>query len=223
MIISGGVGVGKSRLAMRIQKLTTKAKGYFFMAKFQQNNLHVKPLATIGTLFSSLCDTFWEEASPNQLKSVSDSLSNAFGSQAGLLAGVVPSLSKLIHSYSIQLEETSSTCIDAPSSMRYLFGELLCVISSHSRRPVSLFVDDLQFADSSSLLLIGHLLFSAAKSDSSIFFAFCHRDDEASMSGTFDILLSSISMYSLDEIKLDNMSAERMNSLVSDALHISPL
>ena len=43
------------------------------------------------------------------------------------------------------------------------------------------------------------------------------------MSGTFDILLSSISMYSLDEIKLDNMSAERMNSLVSDALHISPL
>ena len=178
VIISGGVGVGKSRLAMRIQKLTTKAKGYFFMAKFQQNNLHVKPLATIGTLFSSLCDTFWEEASPNQLKSVSDSLSNAFGSQAGLLAGVVPSLSKLIHSYSIQLEETSSTCIDAPSSMRYLFGELLCVISSHSRRPVSLFVDDLQFADSSSLLLIGHLLFSAAKSDSSIFFAFCHRDDE---------------------------------------------
>ena len=42
------------------------------------------------------------------------------------------------------------------------------------------------------------------------------------MSGTFDILLSSISMYSLDEIKLDNMSAERMNSLVSDALHLSP-
>ena len=219
VIISGRAGVGKSRLTMHIQNLTTKANGYFFMAKFQQNHLTVKPLATIGSLFNSLCDSFWEDASPNQLKSVSDALANALGSQAGLLAGVVPSLSKLIPSY-IQLEETSSTCIDAPSSMRYLFGELLCVISSHSRRPISLFMDDLQFADSSSLLLIGHLLFSAAKSDSSIFFAFCHRDDEARL--IFEIWLSSISMYSLEGIKLDNMSAEGVNSLVSDALHLSP-
>ena len=99
----------------------------------------------------------------------------------------------------------------------------MCHIFSFQASSLTLRGRSLQFADSSSLLLIGHLLFSAAKSDSSIFFAFCHRDDEASMSGTFDILLSSISMYSLDEIKLDNMSAERMNSLVSDALHISPL
>jgi len=223
VIISGGAGVGKSRLAMHIQKLTTEANGYFCAAKFQQNNIHVKPLSIIGTLFNSLCDRFAEDASPLQLESVSVELTRALGSQAGLLAGVVTSLSKLMPS-NIQHEEgTSSTCVDAPSSMRYLFGELLRVVSYHSSRPISLFVDDIQFADSSYLLLIGDLLFSAARSNSSVFFAFCHRDNDSDYeNSTFDIWLSSISMYSLEKIKLDNLTANSVNSLVSDALHLSP-
>ena len=119
-------------------------------------------------------------------------------------------------------KDSSSTCVDAALSMRYLFGELLCIISSHSLQPVSLLIDDIQFADSSSLLLIGNLLFSAARSNSPIFFVFCHRDGSDHDSGAFDIWLSSISMFGLEEIKLDNMSAEGVNCLVSDALHLSP-
>ena len=131
VIISGGAGVGKSRLAVHIKELTGKVNGYFCVAKFQQNNMQVKPLSTIGSLFNSLCDRFVEDASPLQLKSVSNELTNALGSQAGLLAGVVRSILKLMPDH-ISLEETSSACVDAPSSMRYLFGELLRVISSHS-------------------------------------------------------------------------------------------
>jgi predicted ATPase len=84
-------------------------------------------------------------------------------------------------------------------------------------------MDDIQFADSSSLLLISDLLFSAARSDLSVFFAFCHRDNDPDLdSGVFNIWLSSISMYSLERIKLDNMTVEGVNSLVSDTLHLSP-
>ena len=222
VIISGGAGVGKSHLAMHIQKLTSKASGYFCTTKFQQNNMHVKPLSTIGALFDSLCDRYAEDASPLQSSSVSDDLANALGNQAGLLAGVVPSLLKLMP-HRISLEETSNACVDAPSSMRYLFGELLRVISSRSSRPISLLIDDIQFADSSSLLLISDLLFSAARSDLLVFFAFCHRDNDPDLdSGTFDIWLSSISMYTLEELKLDNMNVEGVNSLISDSLHLSP-
>ena len=219
--ISGGAGVGKSCLAMHIQKLTNKANGHFCETKFQQNNMNEKPLSTIGALFNSLCDRFAEDASPLQLQSVSDKLTNAFGNQAGLLAGVVPSLSKLIPPF--QLHDMSSNCVDAPSSMRYLFGELLSVISSHSKRHISLLMDDIQFAESSSLLLVGHLLFSAAKSDLNVFFVFCHRDDDVGYdSGEFDIWLSTMSMYSSEYIHLDNMNVEGVNSLVSDSLHLSP-
>ena len=222
VIVSGGAGVGKSRLAMHIKKLTSKANGYFCAAKFQQNNMHLKPLSIIGTQFSELCERFANDSSPLQLKSVSDELENALGNQAGLLAGAVPSLSKVMPSC-IYMEETSSTCVDAPSSMRYLFGELLRVISFHSKRPISLFIDDLQFADSSSLLLVSDLLFTIARSDSSVFVICCHRDNDPDNGyGMFDIWLSSISMYSLKEIQLDNMSTVGVNNLISDALHLSP-
>ena len=161
-------------------------------------------------------------ASPLQLKSASEELSTALGSQASLLAGVVPGLLKIMPSCT-QLEETSSNCVDAPMSMRYLFGELLRVVSSHSRRPISLLVDNVQYADSSSLLLIGNCLFSAGRCESSIFFVFCHRDNDLDHdSGTFDAWLSSISMFVLEELNLDNMAADSVNSLVSDALHLSP-
>ena len=223
VIISGGAGIGKSRLAMHIQKLSNAASGYFCTAKFQQNNMHVKPLSTIGALFNTLCDRFAEDASPLQLRLVSDELTNALGNQAGLLAGVVTSLLKIMPHSSIS-GETSSTCVNAPSSMRYLFGELLRVLSSNSSRSISLLIDDIQLADSSSLLLIGDLLFSAAKSDLRVFFTFCHRDNDPDYdSVTFNIWLScSISMYSLEDIKLNNMNIEGVNSLVSDALHLSP-
>ena len=68
-------------------------------------------------------------------------LETALGSQAGFLAGAVPNLSKLLPSC-IPVE-TSNNCIDvAFNSMRYLFGELLRVISSHSSRPITLLMDD---------------------------------------------------------------------------------
>jgi len=219
VIISGGAGAGKSMLALHTKRLTNKSNGHFCSAKFEQNEMYSKPLATIGDMFNTLCDAFAEEASPNELELVEKELENRLGNQASLLAGVVPSLIKLMPSSKHQLE-TSTTCIDAAVSMRYLFGELLRVISSHSKRPISLFIDDLQFADHSSLQLIEYLLYSA-KGGSSVFFIFCHRDDEDSLSGPFSFWLSSI-MISMESIELGNMSVESVNTLVSEILHLSP-
>jgi len=220
VIISGGAGAGKSMLALHTKRLTNQSNGHFCSAKFEQNEMYSKPLATIGDVFNALCEAFVEGASPNDLEMVEKELENRLGNQASLLAGVVPSLIKLMPSSSHQLE-TSSTCIDAAVSMRYLFGELLRVISSHSKRPISLFIDDLQFADHASLHLIGYLLYSA-KGGSSVFFIFCHRDDEDSLSGPFSFWLSSISMISMASIELGNMSVESVNTLVSETLHLSP-
>jgi len=220
VIISGGAGAGKSMLALHTKRLTNQSNGHFCSAKFEQNEMYSKPLATIGDMFNTLCEAFVEGATPHDLELVEKELENRLGNQASLLAGVVPSLIKLMPSSSHQLE-TSSTCIDAAVSMRYLFGELLRVISSHSKRPISLFIDDLQFADHASLQLIGYLIHSA-KGGSSVFFIFCHRDDEDSLTGPFRSWLSSISMISMESIKLGNMSVKSVNTLISETLHLSP-
>jgi predicted ATPase len=106
--------------------------------------------------------------------------------------------------------------------MRYLFGELLRVISTHSSQPITLLMDDIQFADTTSLLLIGNLLFSA-QNCASVFIVFGHRDDEDSQKNhAFRVWLETLSMFNMKSIKLGNMSADSVNSLVSETLHVTP-
>jgi len=226
VIISGGAGVGKSRLAMYTQKLTSESNGNFCSAKFEQNEMNSKPLTTVGGVFNTLCEMYTKEATPNELELVGKELENRLGNQASLLAGVVPGLFKLLPTVEdgrASPAESSGNCVNAEASMRYLFGELLRVMCLYSKRPISIFLDDLQFADTASLLLIGDLLFTAM-SGASIFFVFCHRDDDKSLNSTsFGIWLNSaLSLFSMTSIQLGNVDAESVNTLVSETLHILP-
>ena len=226
VIISGGAGVGKSRLAMYTQELTSEANGLFCSAKFEQNEMNSKPLTTVGGVFNTLCEMYTKEAAPNELELVGKELENRLGNQASLLAGVVPSLFKLLPTVEDgrgSPAEFSGNCVNAEASMRYLFGELLRVMCLYSKRPISIFLDDLQFADTASLLLVGDLLFTAM-SGASIFFVFCHRDDEESLNSTsFGIWLNSaMSLFSMTSIQLGNMDAGSVNTLVSETLHVLP-
>ena len=216
VIISGGAGVGKSRLAMYTQLLTSWCNGYFCASKFEQNQMNARPLATIGTVFNTLCDLYAEGATPDQLALVKKELEIGLGSQAGLLAGVVTSLTRLLPSCA--RVESPSNCINVSYSMRHLLGELLRVISSHSRWPITLLIEDIQFADSASLLLIGYMLFSRPP----IFIVFSHRDDEDGQNKTFQNWLESLSMFNLESLRLGNISVDSVNSLVSETLHVTP-
>jgi predicted ATPase len=81
-------------------------------------------------------------------------------------------------------------------------------------------MDDIQFADHASLLLVANLLFIAQQT--SVFFALSHRDDDVSMNGPFRAWLTSISMFRLETIRLESISPEGVNDLISETLHLSP-
>ena len=66
VIISGVAGVGKSRLAMYTQQLTNQCGGYFCVSKFEQNQMNLKPLETIGSMFTTLGDIYANGATDNQ-------------------------------------------------------------------------------------------------------------------------------------------------------------
>ena len=80
----------------------------------------------------------------------------------------------------------------------------------------------MQWADIASLLLVGNLLSVVIGGSKSVFFAFCYRDDEVSNNEPFNTWLSSVALFPMEAIKLENMTAEDVNRLVSDALHLSP-
>jgi hypothetical protein len=216
-VISGGAGEGKSKLATHTQKLTIQASGSFLSAKFEQHQMSLKPMSTIAKMFDSLCEMLFNESLPSVLTSVENELRSALGAKPGLLVAV-PNLRKLMPSCS-RCNTPPSDCVDTAESMRYLCGELLRVISSHLM-PITIVIDDIQFADPASLLLVGSLLFSAQGAP--IFFVLCHRDDEASMSESFKTWLTSIELFSMEPIKLESITAEAVNNLISDALRVSP-
>lgn len=140
-IITGKAGVGKSYLAMHIQELVSKSDGYFLCAKYDQSQ-DCFPLTTISALFNCYVEIFSRDASDAQLKMVNEALESALGVQAGFLLGILPSLAQLMPSTSAL---GNSICIDSAMSIVFLFCELLRVISSHTSRHISFFLDDLQW------------------------------------------------------------------------------
>ena len=77
-------------------------------------------------LLDKLCDSFVRGATNTQLKLVSKELETALGSQVGLIAEVVPNITKLLPSY--VKDETSRNCFDVVVSARFLFREFLRII-----------------------------------------------------------------------------------------------
>ena len=139
VIICGNAGVGKSKLALHVQGFVD-ASGYFLCAKFDQTQ-NSRPLATVGSLFNSLCDMFDRDATQNQKQKIGESLQYALGAQAANLLGISSSIMKLMPS--VEISSNNASWIDSTWSVGYLFNELLRVIASQCSRIV-FFVDDLQ-------------------------------------------------------------------------------
>ncbi|KAL3806185.1 hypothetical protein ACHAXA_011734 [Cyclostephanos tholiformis] len=219
IIIRGEPGVGKSMLAMHVRKVTTQMGGYFLCAKFDQNNSVNPPLSKICLVFNILCDTFARDATPSQLKSVGEALRVRLGSQAFQLTTSLPSLSKLL--LQSRGSPSGSACVGYALSTRFLFTELLDVISAYSMIPISIFFDDLQFADATSLSLLGSLV-SSIHGSKSVFFVFCYRDNKVGNTGPLDAWIGEVVGFSLTSIKVGNLTVDGINNLLSDALHLSP-
>ena len=94
------------------------------------------------------------DSSPSKLKTIEEELTDAIGSQS-ILLDVLPSLKKLMPS-SVRLEPWACNFVDSALSMMYQLSEFMRVISSHSK-PITIFIDDIQFADNASLRLVGNL------------------------------------------------------------------
>lgn len=94
------------------------------------------------------------------------------------------------------------------------------MLSSHSP-PILLFLDDIQWADAVSLLIVDNLLLSVASKP--VFFTFCHRDEELGSCEALKAWLVSLMMFNIEVIKVKELDARSVNEFLSDALSISLL
>eukprot|EP00573_Skeletonema_grethae_P004439 CAMPEP_0201694914 /NCGR_PEP_ID=MMETSP0578-20130828/7019_1 /ASSEMBLY_ACC=CAM_ASM_000663 /TAXON_ID=267565 /ORGANISM="Skeletonema grethea, Strain CCMP 1804" /LENGTH=1341 /DNA_ID=CAMNT_0048180665 /DNA_START=152 /DNA_END=4177 /DNA_ORIENTATION=- len=217
--ITGTSGTGKSLLANEFGKFVSSAGGIFLSGKFDQLQ-QGKPFSALASAFDQYCGIllqYDDVASPKE--EVAFQLRSVLGKESYHLSKIIPSLATILGS-ELPVPNHNEDCINAQKRVQYLLCKFVEVISSSSSVPITLFLDDLQWADTASIAVVNQLLFAAGPSShKNFFFLACirERDSTTKWLPGIDILVAGGI-----KIKLDCMGEHTLNAMVSETLRLSP-
>lgn len=213
VLVAGPSGIGKTALINELHKPITRQHGYFIAGKFDQFNRNI-PLSGFILAFRDLIGQL-ESESDSQLADWRERILAAVGENGRVLIEVIPELERIIGTQA-PVAELSGTA--AQHRFNGIFQKFIAVFTT-AAHPLTIFLDDLQWADSASLESIevlmagkGYLLMLGA-----------YRDREVSpvhpLMLTIDRLQQSRKIVST--ITLTPLNFDNTNRLVADTLHCS--
>lgn len=218
--ISGASGTGKSKLAEKIRDYANETGAYFVGSKFDQLRL-LKPFSALSVALNEFCSLIAQDLERDELDNIGENLRSFFGNKLLTLAALVPSLREIV-------DVSCETLLQAELSGRkrqleYLLREFIQLVLRISNKHITLFMDDLQWADESSLSFLNSLVADDEMSKG-FFILGCYRDDAFASTHAFTELLSE--QFSpgvpIVTIHLEGFDRESVNMLVSDTLCLSP-
>lgn len=216
LLVAGYSGIGKTRLINEIRKPVIESNGYFVYGKFDQFTKE-KPFSAFGNAFNFLLQEMLSEA-PEKLIEWEEQFQRIVGSNAGLLTEVIEDLEKLIGPQEAVLDIGSFEGRDRFFNTFVRFLEFLESLN----KPLLVFIDDLQWADSGSLNLIHTIVSQSLKN---ILIVGAYRDNEVNESHPLSMTIHHL--YSenkgvVSQIKLSELQMQHVNQLIADSLHHLP-
>ncbi|WP_232537301.1 AAA family ATPase [Cystobacter fuscus] len=212
VLVGGNSGIGKSSLVRELHETVVRAGGNFLSGKFEPYARNV-PYATLAQAFKALVlDLLAEDE--ERLRATKQALWDALGPNSKLILDVIPPLEHLLGRLP-PVAELPPT--DAERRFRGVFRKFLGVLATREH-PLVLFLDDLQWADSSSLGLIEELLVEPGTSHFLLIGTW--RDNEVS-SHPLTLALERIRKTSarVSGIVLAPLRLEHVVQLVTDTVH----
>ncbi|MGB5684865.1 MAG: AAA family ATPase [Candidatus Electrothrix sp.] len=212
MLVTGCSGVGKTALVSEVHKPITAKKGYFVTGKFLQfqGNTPYSGLATA-------CDTFCryllmenEEA----LAEWRERILTALGDHAQILIDIIPTLELIIGPQPVVPKVDVTEARNRFTLFFLKFIEALC----EKEHPIVLFIDDLQWADSDSLLLLEKII---TESKVTYFFIIgSYRDNEVDKQHPLMGLLKKLKRFPavIHLVELHNLFPNDIEQLLQDSL-----
>merc|ERR1739838_267342 len=173
ILISGYSGIGKSALVNEIHKPITKQRGQFIRGKFDQLQRDI-PYSAISQAFQDLiCQLLSEQEIT--LNTWKKKMLEALGNNGQIIIDVIPELEKIIGQQP-PVEQLGRS----ESQNRFnLFFQRFLEVFCDKEYPLVIFIDDLQWADLSSLNLIEQLM---SNSDNQYLLMIgAYRDNEVSL------------------------------------------
>eukprot|EP00984_Skeletonema_dohrnii_P024711 scaffold13838_cov104-Skeletonema_dohrnii-CCMP3373.AAC.9 len=219
--ISGTSGTGKSLLANEFGKFVSAEGGVFLSGKFDQLRQDKPFNDALASTFDQYCGILLHEDMASTKEEVAFQLKSVLGKELYHLTKIIPTLATILGS-ELPIVNHSDDCINAQKRLQYLFCQFVEVISNSSSAPITLFLDDLQWADAASIAAVNQLLFttgSLSQKKKNFFVLGCIRvrDFATKWLPCVDILVAGGI-----NVKLDCMDEHTLNTMVSETLCLSP-
>jgi predicted ATPase/signal transduction histidine kinase/CheY-like chemotaxis protein len=213
MLVSGYSGIGKSSLVNEVHKPIVRQRGYFISGKFDQFKRNI-PYASLIQAFQELMRQLLTE-SANKIAIWKAKLLDAFGPNGQVIIDVIPEVERIVGP---QSPVPQLGAAESQNRFNRVFQQFIHVFCK-PEHPLVLFLDDLQWADSASLKLIGLLM---RDPDSQYLLLIgAYRDNEVSATHPLMLTLEEIQKTGavVNNIVLQPLHINHVSQLVSDTLH----
>ncbi|KAK1742112.1 putative AAA ATPase [Skeletonema marinoi] len=223
--IYGQSGTGKSLLAYEFGKYVLADGVILLSGKFDQLQQGT-PFSALASAFNQYCGILLQscELSSSRGEMLAHQINHVLGREANHLAKLIPNLANILCLDTSGIIHDEG-CTNAQNRLQYLLCRLVEVISSTFAAPVTLFLDDLQWADSASIAAVNQLLLGGlASQNTHFFFLGCHRDGEADNCNPLwkSLCYNNLVNARSTDVKLDCMGEETLSTMVSETLCLSP-
>ncbi|WP_375341254.1 AAA family ATPase [Plectonema radiosum] len=210
MLVAGFSGIGKTAVVNEVQKPIVKQRGYFIKGKFDQFNRNI-PLSAFVQALRDLIGQLLSE-SDTQLLNWKNKILHALGENGQVLIEVIPELEYIIGE---QPRVTQLSGTAAQNRFNLLLQKFIQIFTN-KQHPLVIFLDDLQWADSTSLNLIKLLM----GDKSYLLMLGAYRDNEVSPMHPFILMVEELKQLkaTINTITLKPLSFENTNCLVADSL-----
>ncbi|AFY43615.1 ATP-binding sensor histidine kinase [Nostoc sp. PCC 7107] len=212
ILVAGFSGIGKTAIVNEVHKPIVRQRGYFIKGKFDQFNRNIPFFAFVQAFRDLIRQLLCE--SDEQLQVWKAKIIKVLRENAQIIIEVIPELEYLIGKQP-PVPELSGTA--AKNRFNLLFPKFLQVFATQEH-PLVIFLDDLQWADSTSLKLMQLLMEESQKSYLLLIGAY--RDNEVSPAHPLMLSLEEVSKAGavVNTITLKPLSQLSLNQLIADTL-----
>ncbi|OFX24221.1 MAG: hypothetical protein A2V77_01640 [Anaeromyxobacter sp. RBG_16_69_14] len=216
MLVSGYAGIGKSSLVHELEKPIVRQRGLFIEGKFDQHKRDVPYSTIVQALRDLVLDMLLE--GEERIAYWRERLQAALGTNGQLIVDVIPQLEFLVGR---QPPVPELPPAEAQGRFRFVFRRFVGVFA-RKEHPLTLFVDDVQWADPASLALLQDLV--THPDLRSLLVVGAYRDNEVTPAHPLVAALDSARRAGahVSGVMLGPLSAEHLTALIADALRCGP-
>lgn len=216
VLVTGYSGIGKSSVVNELHKVLVPPRGLFASGKFDQYKRDI-PYSTLVQAFQGVVRTLLGK-SDRELARWRSVLSEALGTQAKLIADLIPELSLIIG------EPCAVPELEPQQAQRRFMAvfQRFIGVFAQAEHPLALFLDDLQWLDAATLDLLESLLTSSDLRHLMLIGAYRSNEVDAShpLSGKLKNIKSA--GVRVNEITVTPLTRVHIEQLIAEALHCDP-